>query len=308
MLILLGSQAAQHHVNLKRDLVDHDLLGKYSEVSTLAARWFQGKRQARPINGGKKMLYSSGRMIMEAEIAWPGSTAEELMHLVAADPRSQERFGLVVPSLDVLYMLKMSHRYLKNSPHFLKTMRDIQLFRRAGAIIRPEHEAFLRRREAETYDYKHPSLMRRKDEFFSGDGVAYVYDHDSIHEVVALPKEPAYRLFQRDGAEVAVDRAKWDRMDYADQLRSVYEEATVLALERSQIPHFGKVSPAWSFEHALMKVCTSITSGWWREFAWENYDAAMAFHNYNYADVFWNAVWSGRVKKHAKVPVARPPQ
>lgn len=30
-------------------------------------------------------------------------------------------------------------------------------------------------------------------------------------------------------------------------------------------------------EEALEKVCTSISSGWWREYAWEHYDAVIGF-------------------------------
>ena len=30
---------------------------------------------------------------------------------------------------------------------------------------------------------------------------------------------------------------------------------------------------------ALMKVCTSITSGWFREYAWENYDKVLDLYN-----------------------------
>jgi hypothetical protein len=50
-----------------------------------------------------------------------------------------------------------------------------------------------------------------------------------------------------------------------------------------------------SFLKALEKVCTSITSGWWREFAWENYEAALAMHDRNYVDRFWKAVEAGTV-------------
>jgi hypothetical protein len=58
----------------------------------------------------------------------------------------------------------------------------------------------------------------------------------------------------------------------------VYEESCVLALERSQIP-FPDASPRKSFEYALMKVCTSITSGFFREWAWEHYDDVLALYN-----------------------------
>jgi len=33
------------------------------------------------------------------------------------------------------------------------------------------------------------------------------------------------------------------------------------------------------FEMALMKVCTSITSGWFREYAWENYQKVLDLYD-----------------------------
>lgn len=63
------------------------------------------------------------------------------------------------------------------------------------------------------------------------------------------------------------------------RLCGVYEETCVLALERSQIPYDFKPDARWSFEMALMKVCTSITSGWFREYAWENYDKVLDLYD-----------------------------
>lgn len=60
---------------------------------------------------------------------------------------------MTVPSLNVLYMLKMSHRYLKDSPHFLKTMQDIHAMRKLGAVIPAEWESFYQDRMRDTYTH-----------------------------------------------------------------------------------------------------------------------------------------------------------
>jgi len=77
-----------------------------------------------------------------------------------------------IAALPVLYALKMSHRFLKNSPHFLKTMRDIkEIEKRFGKwednmlIMRD----WFKMREKETYNYSHPSLNRKKKDFFVDD-------------------------------------------------------------------------------------------------------------------------------------------
>jgi hypothetical protein len=110
--------------------------------------------------------------------------------------------------------------------------------------------------------------------------------------------KPAYRYFMKPGAEVMVSRKKWRTLPRKTRLLSVLEEAYVLAIERSQVPHKGKISARDSFDIALMKVCTSITSGWWRDFAWENYDDVVDLYNDDYIDRFWKAVEDGTVKEY----------
>lgn len=176
--------------------------------------------------------------------------------------------------INVLHVLKQSHKYLRNSPHFLKTMRDIQSLQAQGARITPALKPILELREKETYSYDHPVLDVDKKEFFSDDGIQYVYDHDTIHLAIAVGDEPAYRSYMKDGSEVMTDKDKFFAAPEKIRLYGVYEEACVLALERSQIPFANdpdKPTPAQSFVTALIKVCTSITSGWFREYAYNNF-------------------------------------
>lgn len=233
--------------------------------------------------------------IYDAEIIWPDTLSQELHNLIVSDPNSRWDFDLNawLPSLNVLYMLKMSHRFKKNSPHFLKTMRDIQKMREAGAVIEPRYEDFYNRRMAATYWYQHPNLNRTKEEFFNPEDSFYVYDHDSIHEAVAIGCNPAYTYYAVDGTEVLSSKDKFfNAVTQQIRCRGVYEETCVLALERSQIPNDFKISRIWSFKKALEKVCTSITSGWFREFAWENYDYILEMYysmnenDRNYVDEF----------------------
>ena len=178
---VIGGIALDQHFNIGRKSKDYDIIGSYDDVRDFIQDAFGSEPHAfYPIDSGKKYIARSNNAIYEAEIAWPGSTAEKLLDIIANDPMTREGYdGCLLPSLDVLYMLKMSHRYLKNSPHFSKTMEDIWEMRHRGAKIREEHLEFFKLREAETYAYSHPKLNQNKSEFFSGDGVKYVYDHDS---------------------------------------------------------------------------------------------------------------------------------
>ncbi len=280
--LLVGSGAKEAWDILDRDGLDYDFICAHDQVAQLISTY--GIVGVRPLSENKLVGRIRGtEYVAEIEIAWPGSTGEELLQLVGEnDSRfDYQMINVLDAPLNVLYTLKLSHRYLKNSPHFLKTMRDIKEFRKAGATVPSWLEGWLKKRQKETLDYGHPKLDTTSKGFFT-DNVPYKYVHDTIHLAMSRNGVPAYKLFQEDGAEVKVDRNKWNALSDDDRLASVIEEAYVLALERHQIPNDFSPAPVDSFKMALEKVCTSITSGWWREWAWEHYDEALKGYDPDY--------------------------
>lgn len=303
MLCVIGSHALARHVTELVPL-DIDLVTSYEEMLTFAKYNYTNITESYPITKGKKWVMKGfGSMrrsnIMEVELAWDDSLAKELHDLIVADKKTVVVNGLHYASLDVLYMLKMSHRYLRNSPHFAKTMRHIHTLRELGAKIRKEHRDFYNRRVKATYWYKHPSLKKGTKDFFNGDGVNYLYFHDDIHESVKIMDKPAYTFYQADNAEVQCDMNKFFTCDEQIRLNGVYEEASVLGLERAIIP-FGVPYHA-AFKKALEKVCTSITSGRVREFSYDNYDKVLAMFNENTFDKFFDDVKNDKVRLHSSV-------
>ena len=254
-----------------------------------------------PTQGGK---YYHARdkdgMNYEFELAWPGTSAEVFL----IEYNCMNVGVHATASNHDLLLIKESHKFKRNSPHFLKTMSDIKFLRgklNGGEPVKwiERNREILALREAESYDYSHPNLNVSSNDFFKGDGVNYIYDHDSIHLAVALhvithhcdhapggfeyQPVPAYTYYIKDGSEVMTSKEKFMSVSEQRRLHGVYEESCVLALERSQIPHGlgkeGGPTARWSFEMALMKVCTSITSGWFREYAWENYEKVLDLYN-----------------------------
>jgi hypothetical protein len=298
-MLTIGSIAMNWNCGHQRTPRDHDVICTYDDFRVMLREdvKYHGEPIAvYPISNGNKWVAKFKDYILEAEIAWEGSTAESLLKI--CEPQ-----GLInCASNDVLYTLKMSHRYLKNSPHFLKTMKDIHFLRSKGAKIPEYLTEWFKIREAETYSYDHPKLNVNKGEFFSGDGIDYVYDHDSLHEAVKELDRPAYTNYMKDGSDVMVDMDKFDRVDDYIRRLGVYEECAVLALERSQIPFEGRLTPSESFDKALMKVCTSITSGRFREYAWENYHNVLETYNDigvdTYVEKFKEGLANGTVKAH----------
>lgn len=249
-------------------------------------------------------------MNYEFELAWPGTSAELfLKHYGLLEKKWTPEIGPVPAIGPDLLLIKLSHRYKRNSPHFHKTMTDIHWLREklgenyvAYFLGLPLNTEIMKLREAESYTYAHPKLNVTSKDFFTGDGVNYVYDHDEIHKVVAIAGVPAYTQYMQDGEQVMTSREKFFAVDQQTRLLGGFEESMVLALERSQIPHGDKEdgpSARWSFEMALMKVCTSITSGYFREFCWEHYNDIMKMYEELgetwYVDRFKEAVQNGEI-------------
>lgn len=300
-MIVIGSTALQQH-GIDVTPNDLDLVGTYDEAVAFRKKF--GATTFYPISNGRSIFMRNAEgKICEIEIAWEGSRAEKFINFLAnngywSDVVSIENYPCFVPCLDVLYLLKMSHRYLKDSPHFLKTMRDIQMLRSLGASIDPEHQEFYEERMRDTYTYNLPKLDVSKGEFFDTamTGVEQKYDHDTIHLAVKHFEKPAYEYFKPEDEQVMCSKDMFFACEEHIRLAAVVEESYVLALERSLVPYPNGKMPKEAFDLALMKVCTSITSGWFREYAWENYDKAQEMYSDDYVKWFEAGVKYGVVK------------
>lgn len=225
--------------------------------------------------------------ILEAELAFVGSSGEAILAWHRAHAKNHsEQYDVASPEL--CWMLKESHKY-KPSIHFEKTRIDVLAYRRNNARkSNLDVEAFfmgiglydvLKQREQETYR-KPVNLKVGKDEFFSNDGVPYVIDHDLMHAIVAIGSKPAYTNILKSGEDVYCDKNLWDNASSTIKENCVIEEAMVIALERAVIPFglLGKIDDEKSdriFKRALQCICTDLCSGWFREYAWDNYDVLL---------------------------------
>lgn len=293
-MLLIGSRALIHNnpqLAETRKPVDWDIIATIDQFTA----WHKANKHklkfAVPTQGGKYYHCQDKEGVhYEFEIAWPGTSAELFLVAYSDGETWNSEYGYDIAVNNDLYLIKMSHRFKKNSPHFNKTMNDIKFLRQEVGMENLDywmemHQDLFNLREKESYTYSHPKLNVSSKEFFSGDGVDYIYEHDSIHLTVALTRIgelgkssliPAYTFYMKDGSEVMTSKEKFFAASDKIRLYGVYEEVCVLALERSQIPYGlgkdGGPTPRQSFMMALEKVCTSITSGWFRQWAWEAYD------------------------------------
>lgn len=299
-MILIGSRAFKLRASgaFKREAKDFDFICTKDELENWLQTTGSKIKQEKSYFVNDNKFIIEGDSICEFELVKEGTSSELLYNLVHQDPASiKTSFGLI-PTLDLLFTLKSSHKYLKNSPHFWKNLQDYHIMKHLGATVRPKYKEFLKMREAETYTYLHPKLNQNKKEFFSDDNINYTYDHDDIHKAVALFDRPAYTYYMKDGQQVLSDKKKFFACSPEMQQAGVIEEAAVLAIERSLVPHPGIWTAKFAWHFALAKVCTSITSGWFREFAYENAPTILKKFPENYFDKFQKAVADGNVKLH----------
>lgn len=297
-MLIIGSQAMAHHFP-EAGIVprDTDIIGTLDEFRTWSRGFAKGAIiLCKPLSATKMHVRTKDGWNYEFDIATPGDTNQELLDYFDID---DER---TMAPPHVLLALKLSHRYKRNSPHHLKTMRDIKFLRKQGVVIGTELEEWLPLREAATYVYTHPKLDVSKEGFFKDDGVGYKYDHDDLHKVVALKGVPAYTHYLKDGSEVLTCNKKFFSVSEETRLLGGLEESLVLAAERSLIPFNFEATPEKAFLMALSKVTSSITSGKFREFCWENHDKIVEMYweldGGQYADKVKQAIERGELREY----------
>lgn len=308
-MLLIGSKSLKCYddkyicPNVRRHW-DTDLIATYEEYQKFE-QTIPGEKKIIPSNKAKNIaIISKEKGIFDFEIAWDNSSGKMLIDLVKEHGLCKlvdKTHDMYAVNPDVVFTLKKSHRFLRNSPHFLKTMLDFKHLRdEMGCKVPEVLNEFYVKREKDTYNYSHPKLNVSKNEFFQD---VYQWDHDSIHEQIKHLEHPAYWYFKEEKAEVKCSKELFNKQPEEVKLYSVLEETYVLALERSQIPN--RNNPVWSpkksFDYALFKLSTSISSGWWRSYAYEQHFKVKSMYNPEYAKNFFIKADAGLVKPFSKI-------
>lgn len=294
-IIVIGSHALNRHISSFREYPsDYDMIGDIDTVINFI-KTIDNIKSVRPIDNGKKMIVKADS-IYEFKII-DSDVDRELFTFISNDSGTIFDGDMMYPSLNILYSLKETHKFLRNSPHFLKTRTDILFLKSIGCSIPDNFMSLFKKIERDTYNYSHPNLNQNKDNFFN-DIIEYKYDHDTIHEAVKVNEKPAYQNFIKDGSEVLCSKKKFFECSEYIRNCAVLEESYVLALERSIIPH--GTDPKKAFDIALIKVCSSITSGWFRDWAWENYDNVQDMYCDSFFYKFNHALINNQIKPFKK--------
>ncbi len=146
---------------------------------------------------------------------------------------------------------------------------------------------------------KTPKMNQSTEEFFgkSKKFVKSYYTHDNMHKAIAIMHtgEPVYLDMLKDGSEVETDHEKWKKLHIQQKIWAVMEEAYVIALERKILPGlFEEDKEEWdvkdAFMWALMRICTTLCDGFFREFAVRAYQIICNQFNPSYVTIFFKEI------------------
>lgn len=125
-----------------------------------------------------------------------------------------------------------------------------------------------------------PNLMQSKEDFFN-DAVKKKHDHDWLHELYAHYDAPLYTKMQTDSSLAWCDKKLWDTFTHEEKVKCCAEEAYVIATERFLVPSDWQMYPKLAYLIAVDKICTTLCSGWFRDFAIDNYPAIQNIYDKN---------------------------
>lgn len=174
-----------------------------------------------------------------------------------------------------LAIIKRSHLWRDLS--FQKHIADFHKFGLAEAL-QNHHDDIVEKDLKErieltmnAFPQRHPNLNVSVEVFFD-DAVVKTYPHDLLHELFAYGQKPVYTLMQPDPTKAWCSKEMWDQLTKIEKIEAVCEETMVIAAERFLIPKDWNFSCKRAYFKALDKVCTTLCSGFFRDFAIDNYN------------------------------------
>jgi hypothetical protein len=187
---------------------------------------------------------------------------------------------LHVVSLKGLSLIKRSHLhrdlgFQKHITHFHR-----YLYSQKYGYTQDDFDFLATRKEMtiERFPQPQPNLNQSVDTFFV-DAVVKKYKHDYLHELFAFEDAPLYTKLQRDPSSAWCHKDLWDELSVYQKIYCCAEEVYVIAAERFLIPNDWQFQTKLAYMKALQKVCTTLCSGWFRDFALDNYPTIIEIYD-----------------------------
>ncbi len=299
-MLIVGSKALKHHFpNISRNINDIDIIGYTDDLPYL-------KNLLKP----KSIIRGKYTILLKDITNKTDFYDTKNVELLIADNSDSLKLYLnydtesIFASKEVLFSLKSSHIHYPIK--FKKHISDYcLLFDYFKGIDMLSHITILHEKETEQRigKLKTPSLDKSVQDFF-GQSKEYVksyFIHDDIHKVMSHYDKPLYERMQKDYSLAKCDKKLWFEFSYEDKCKCVLEESYVIALERKILPMLfggGKgYTSQEAFNWALMRICTTLCSGWFREFATVNYFKIKDRMDNNYVEKFLTAYENGDITR-----------
>lgn len=258
-MILVGSRAAKTHFPDFRDPVDWDFLTTEEDL----CEWVRKNRSSivcKKVNRNKVLFRMTDQPNHEFDVVTPGNSSSLFYHL---------NFKKDVADPLTLFLFKKSHLFV---PHnWKKTVEDYHFLKDKIGDVPDEYRKAFELRKKEVGERSKARLDMSNNDFFdkSERFVNRCYDHDAIHRATCYGDRPMFEKFKTDLSKAILSRDLWLKASHADRIRTVREEVFVIALERFVIPL--DVAQEKAYLLALERISTTLTKGWFRDFAAENY-------------------------------------
>lgn len=302
-MLIIGSLAFNHHFNPGSSTnYDVDVIANEEELEFLISsldpenvvyntKWIASLKNIR------NRHYPFDKNNVEVMISNVSESLRMYLKYEMADT------GLHIASPEVLFSLKKSHIHFPIK--FDKHIKDYCfLYDHFSGVDKLSYITQINFKETEERvgQLKTPSLMKSTNKFF-GQSKNYVkswFIHDDIHRVMSHYDKPLYENMQTDSSSAWCKKDMWELFTFEDKCKCVLEEVYVIALERKIIPMLfggGKIyTSKEAFNWAFMRVCTTLCSGWFREFATNNYFRILEFFNKEYVEKFLLSYQDGNIK------------
>lgn len=297
-MLVVGSKALKYRFpRLSREVKDVDIIAYESEVSDLQLQLCPTKITKTPELITFYSIQNRNEIFDKANV-----------EILIADKSDSLKMYLIYQKLtlgddlfaasEILYSLKKSHinfpvkfeKHIEDYTFLNAFFSGIDKLSKVTKINFKETESRLGR-------LKTPSLNKSVDQFFdqSKSFVKSYFVHDHIHQAVSHYEQPLYLGMQKDTNMAKCDKDLWNQFTFEDKCKCVLEEAYVIALERKILPVIYGDSKQWfsadeALRWSLKRICTTLTSGWFRQFATDNYHYILKMYNENYVTDFLDKV------------------
>ena len=313
-MVVIGSFALlnDNYAEFRKDIKDMDIIMPKSYfpyfIENEVIEWRTVSDEALHMADSIKLKFESQSLPIEILFSDGVSSLELILEQICKNK-------LYAP-IEVLYSLKKAHIHFPIK--FKKHIQDLMYMRyklreKLGITMDQDlaaesdlldhfpalTEMHFRETEKRRGKLKTPKMAESKAQFFgkSKNYVKSYYEHDNMHLAMAHDQDPIYLKILKEGAEVETDHELWKKLTIQQKIWCVLEEVYVIALERKILPQMFEqqvdkyYTPIEAFDWALMRVCTTLCDGFFRNFAVRAYDEIWKQYNPNYVKTFFNNIY-----------------